>query len=121
MQNAAQGATVSVAAALPQYRGPLGRFLEQQREAAEAQAQAAMAAATVRSMRANVLAMVQESPMFSEAERISTAVSVEACECVVQLQRWFRNVHRLRQEREDAVHLGYEEEACSFITAYDPK
>lgn len=95
MQTAAPAApSLKVAATLPHYSGPLGRFLHEQ-------TQARAAAATLASMRANVLGLVEDQALFNKVERAATEASVAKCQCVAQLQRWFRNLYRLRSSREN--------------------
>lgn len=101
MQTAAPAATsLKVAATLPSYSGPLGRFLHKQSEARAA-------AAVLASMRANVLGLLDDNDLFTDAERLATAASVNDCPCVAQLQRWFRNVYRLRSERETSLRMAF--------------
>ncbi|WP_149866979.1 hypothetical protein [Solirubrum puertoriconensis] len=102
---------------MPRYKGPLGNFLKEQHRLKDEKARAVMAAATLRSMRTNVLALVEDSPVFSPVERQRTAESIEQCQCIAQLQRWFRNVYRLRNEREESLQLAYAEGTCTFISA----
>jgi hypothetical protein len=99
MKTHAPAAILKVAATLPTYTGPLGRFLKKQ-------AEAKAAAATLAAMRANVLDLVEED-QFTEAERAAAAVRVTACSCVAQLQRWFRNVYRVLTERRALLCLGF--------------
>jgi hypothetical protein len=79
---------------LTRYTGPLGRFLETQREE--------KAAAILRSMRTNITEML-DAELFSSEECQRCTANVEQCQCLAQLQRWFRNVHRLRTERQLAL------------------
>jgi len=88
-----QALTVSTVG-LTRYTGPLGRFLEQQ--------QAEKAAATLRAMRTNITEML-DAELFSSEECQRCTASVEGCQCVARLQRWFRNVYRVRQERQLAL------------------
>ncbi|WP_324675104.1 hypothetical protein [Hymenobacter sp. GOD-10R] len=76
---------------LTRYTGPLGRFLEQQREE--------KAAAILRSMRTNITGML-DAELFSSEECQRCTANVEQCHCVAQLQRWFRNMYRVRTERQ---------------------
>jgi hypothetical protein len=71
------------------------------------QAEVKASAAILASMRANVLDLVEDPALFSEAERTATAASVAHCNCLVQLQRWFRNVHRVLNERRNSLCFGF--------------
>ena len=99
MKTHAPAATsMKVAGTLPTYRGPLGRFLAKQAEVQQAR----QAAATLANMRANVLSLVEED-QFTPTERARTLASVGTCACVAQLQRWFRNVYRVLNERRNSL------------------
>ncbi|SNR92579.1 hypothetical protein [Hymenobacter mucosus] len=104
MQTATTKATTAtVAQHLPAYTGPLGRFLQRQEEVK----QAAQQAETLRAMRANIMAVMNDAYLFSEVELLRANDSVYQCECVAQLQRWFRNVYRVYQEREASLRMGF--------------
>ncbi|QIX62289.1 hypothetical protein HER32_14320 [Hymenobacter sp. BT18] len=115
MQTATTAATSpKVAATLPRYKGPLGRFLKKQQEAKEAAAEA-QKLATISSMRNNVLGLVEDPHLFSDAERARTAASVAGCGCVARLQRWFRNVYRIAKHREDCLQLAFADGSTTFF------
>lgn len=68
-------------------------------------------------MRANILSLVEERAFFSKAEYLRTDESVHQTDCIVQLQRWFRNVHRLYLERQAALHPTAADAAVSLSLA----
>ncbi|TGE24761.1 hypothetical protein E5K00_06020 [Hymenobacter aquaticus] len=51
-------------------------------------------------MRRNILGMLEDTAVFDRAECLRCAENVQKCDCVARLQRWFRNVYRVRTERE---------------------
>ncbi|WP_324671510.1 hypothetical protein [Hymenobacter sp. GOD-10R] len=96
-----------VSATLRRYTGPLSRFLEKQAEAKSQAVAEAAKADTLRAMRNNVLSLVEDTALFTDTERLRTNDSVYQTTCVAQLQRWFRNVYRVSQERTArALRLG---------------
>jgi hypothetical protein len=112
MQTATAAATsLKVAATLPSYSGPLGRFLHRQTEARAA-------AATLVSMRANVLGLLDDYHVFTDAERATAAAAVALCPCVARLQRWFRNVYRLRTERETSLRMAFADGSYCHIPVH---
>lgn len=98
MQTATITATSpTVAATLPGFRGSLSDF-------SAVQLQAIAKAQTLQSMRANILYLVEDTQLFTDTERKAAAASVANCQCVAQLQRWFRNVSRLERHRGAWLH-----------------
>jgi len=104
--------TVPVAPRRPTYTGPLARFLKKQAEVKEARTTATQLA----TMRANVLALVEDPHLFSEAERTRAAANVAGCHCLAQLQRWFRNVYRLLKERETSLHMAFADGSYTHLS-----
>jgi hypothetical protein len=51
-------------------------------------------------MRRNILAILSDTTVFDQAECQRCRDNVQGCQCVARLQRWFRNVYRVRNERE---------------------
>ncbi|TGE07713.1 hypothetical protein [Hymenobacter fodinae] len=96
--------TATVAAHLSAYTGPLANFLKRQ---AEVKAAAAEQQAALQAMRANITGLVSDPHLFTDTERLLTNDSVYQCESIPQLQRWFRNVYRVYQEREGSLQLGF--------------
>ena len=96
--NALLATALTVATNLPAYTGPLSRFLKRQAQVT-ADASAKAEQRTLSAMRHNVLALVEDPCLFTDAERLRTNDSVYQCSCVAQLQRWFRNVHRVYEQR----------------------
>ena len=101
MQTAAPApaSSTKVAATVPHYAGPLGRFLARQ--------DVARATAALDTMRANIMGLVEDPNLFSEEERTRATANVASCLCLAQLQRWFRNVYRLLKQRENSLHMGF--------------
>jgi hypothetical protein len=62
-------------------------------------------ASTINTLRHNVLALVEQPDMFTDTERLRTNDSVYQCDCVAQLQHWFRNVYRVYEQRIAALQL----------------
>ena len=61
----------------------------------------------ISALRGNVLALVEEPYVFTDTERLRTNDSVYQCECVAQLQRWFRNVYRVYALRSEALQVSF--------------
>ena len=96
--------TTLVATTLPAYAGSLARFLERQAAAKAAALAEAQQEQTLHDMRANITSLVAEAGLFTEEEQLRANDNVHQTTCVAQLQRWFRNVYRIYQER--ALSLG---------------
>lgn len=100
MLTATNGATTTpVASPTSKYSGPLGRSLKKQADE--------QAAATLSAMCNNVLGLVEDQELFTDEERAKTLDKVEQCQCVAQLQRWFRNVYRVYQDRVGSLRFAF--------------
>ena len=85
------------------YNGPLGRALA--RKAAEILPPATET--LLHTMRVNILELVADRDLFSEVEHLRTNDSVYQCQSMAKLQTWFRNVYRVRQQRQMSLRLAF--------------
>jgi Ni,Fe-hydrogenase I large subunit len=108
MQTATAPATLPVAPRRPVYTGPLARFLKKQAEVKEATKQAQQQD-TLRAMRVNIMELVSDPYLFTDAERLRTNDSVYQTTCLAKLQTWFRNVYAVLKQRETSLRMAFED------------
>ena len=66
-------------------------------------------------LRTGIVAVLAETTLFSDEERLRANDSVYQCEDVAQLQRWYYGVHRVYQERKDALYLPFADGSGMYL------